>query len=54
MFYKTQENKDKILSVKQTFVKEAKNKKLLFIYYIFASYKLIKLQIINIKVTSLI
>ena len=49
-----QKSKAKILSAKQTFIKEAKNKKLLIIYYTFISYKLIKLQIANIKVISLI
>jgi len=48
-----QENKAKISSIKQTSAKEAKNKELLVIRYIFAPYKLIKLQIANIKVTSL-
>jgi hypothetical protein len=48
-----QENEAKISSVKQTPTKEAKNKKLLVTRYIFALYKLIKLQIASIKVTSL-
>jgi hypothetical protein len=48
-----QENKAEISSVKQTPAKEAKNKELLVTRYIFALYKLIKLQIANIKVTSL-
>jgi len=48
-----QENKVKISSAKQTFSKKAKNKKLLVIYYIFAFYKPIKLQIANTKVISL-
>jgi hypothetical protein len=48
-----QENKAEISSIKQTFTKEAKNEELLVICYIFAPYKLIKLQIANIKVTSL-
>jgi hypothetical protein len=48
-----QENKAEISSIKQTFIKEAKNEELLVICYIFAPYKLIKLQIANIKVTSL-
>jgi hypothetical protein len=48
-----QENKAKISSVKQTLIKEAKNKELLVICYAFAPYKLIKLQIASIKVTSL-
>jgi hypothetical protein len=47
------ENKAKILSAKQTLIKEAKNKKLLVICYAFALYKLIKLQITNTKVISL-
>jgi hypothetical protein len=51
--YKMQENKAEISSVKQTFIKEAKNKELLIACYTFAPYKLIKLQIANIKVTSL-
>jgi hypothetical protein len=51
--YKIQENEAEILSVKQTFTKEAKNKELLVACYIFIPYKLIKLQIANIKVTSL-
>jgi hypothetical protein len=38
-----QENKAKISSIKQTLAKEAKNKELLVIYYIFVPYKLIKL-----------
>ena len=49
-----QENKVKISSAKQTFSKKAKNKKLLVACYIFALYKLIKLQIANIKVISLV
>jgi hypothetical protein len=49
-----QENKAKVLSVKQTLIKEANNKELLLVYYTFIPYKLIKLQIINIKVTSLV
>jgi len=48
-----QENKAKISSAKQTLAKEAKNKELLVTRYTFAPYKLIKLQIANIKVTSL-
>jgi predicted short-subunit dehydrogenase-like oxidoreductase (DUF2520 family) len=48
-----QENKAEISSIKQTPAKEAKNEKLLIVYYAFALYKLIKLQIANIKVTSL-
>jgi predicted short-subunit dehydrogenase-like oxidoreductase (DUF2520 family) len=48
-----QENKAKISSAKQTLIKEAKNKELLVTRYAFALYKLIKLQIANIKVTSL-
>ena len=48
-----QENKAEISSVKQTLAKEAKNKELLVACYAFASYKLIKLQIANIKVISL-
>jgi hypothetical protein len=51
--YKMQENEAEISSVKQTFTKEAKNKKLLVARYAFAPYKLIKLQIASIKVTSL-
>jgi len=53
ILYKIQENKAEISSVKQTPVKEAKNKELLVARYIFALYKLIKLQIAGIKVTSL-
>jgi hypothetical protein len=49
-----QENKAKISSAKQTLAKEAKNKGLLVSCYIFALYKLIKLQIANIKVISLV
>ena len=48
-----QENKAEILSAKQILAKEAKNKELLVARYAFAPYKLIKLQIANIKVTSL-
>ena len=48
-----QENKAKISSAKQTPIKEAKNKELLVVCRAFALYKLIKLQIANIKVTSL-
>ena len=48
-----QENKAEISSAKQTLIKEAKNEKLLVARYAFAPYKLIKLQIANIKVTSL-
>ena len=48
-----QENKAEISSIKQTPAKEAKNKELLVARYIFIPYKLIKLQIANIKVTSL-
>ena len=48
-----QENKAKISSAKQTPIKEAKNKELLVARYAFALYKLTKLQIANIKVTSL-
>jgi hypothetical protein len=48
-----QKNKAKISSAKQTPIKEAKNKKLLVIYYIFVLFKLAKLQIANIKVKSL-
>jgi hypothetical protein len=48
-----QENKAKISSAKQTPIKEAKNKELLVACYAFVPYKLIKLQIANIKVTSL-
>ena len=51
--YIIQENKAKISSAKQTLTKEAKNKELLIACYTFALYKLIKLQIANIKVTSL-
>jgi len=38
-----QKNKAEILSAKQTFTKEAKNKELLVTRYILAPYKLIKL-----------
>jgi hypothetical protein len=48
-----QENEAEISSVKQIPAKEAKNKKLLVARYAFAPYKLIKLQIASIKVTSL-
>jgi hypothetical protein len=48
-----QKNKAKILSAKQTLAKEAKNKNFLVACYTFALYKLIKLQIANIKVISL-
>jgi hypothetical protein len=48
-----QENKAEISSIKQTLIKEAKNKELLVARYIFSLYKLIKLQIANIKVISL-
>jgi hypothetical protein len=48
-----QKNEAKILSVKQTLIKEAKNEELLVTCYAFAPYKLIKLQIANIKVISL-
>jgi predicted short-subunit dehydrogenase-like oxidoreductase (DUF2520 family) len=48
-----QKNKAEISSIKQTLAKEAKNEKLLIARYIFAPYKLTKLQIANIKVTSL-
>jgi hypothetical protein len=48
-----QENKAEISSAKQTLTKEAKNKELLVMRYTFMPYKLIKLQIANIKVTSL-
>jgi len=48
-----QENEAEISSTKQTLTKEAKNKELLIACYTFALYKLIKLQIANIKVTSL-
>jgi hypothetical protein len=51
--YKMQENEAKISSVKQTPAKEAKNKELLITCYAFIPYKLIKLQIANIKVISL-
>ena len=51
--YKMQENEAEILSAKQTPTKEAKNKELLVARYAFAPYKLIKLQIAGIKVTSL-
>jgi predicted short-subunit dehydrogenase-like oxidoreductase (DUF2520 family) len=48
-----QENEAEISSVKQTLAKEAKNEELLVARYAFTLYKLIKLQIANIKVTSL-
>jgi hypothetical protein len=48
-----QENEAEISSAKQTLIKEAKNEKLLVARYAFALYKLIKLQIASIKVTSL-
>ena len=48
-----QENEAEISSAKQTPAKEAKNEELLVARYAFAPYKLIKLQIANIKVTSL-
>jgi predicted short-subunit dehydrogenase-like oxidoreductase (DUF2520 family) len=48
-----QENKAEISSAKQTLAKEAKNEELLVACYTFIPYKLIKLQIANIKVTSL-
>ena len=48
-----QENEAEISSAKQTPAKEAKNKELLVVCRAFALYKLIKLQIANIKVTSL-
>jgi hypothetical protein len=48
-----QENKAEISSAKQTPAKKAKNEKLLIACYAFAPYKLIKLQIANIKVISL-
>ena len=48
-----QENEAEISSAKQTPAKEAKNKELLVARRAFAPYKLIKLQIANIKVTSL-
>ena len=48
-----QENEAEISSAKQTPAKEAKNKELLVTRCAFAPYKLIKLQIANIKVTSL-
>jgi hypothetical protein len=48
-----QENKAEISSIKQTPAKEAKNKELLIARYTFIPYKLTKLQITNIKVTSL-
>jgi hypothetical protein len=51
--YKMQENKAEISSVKQTPTKEAKNEELLVTCYAFAPYKLIKLQIAGIEVTSL-
>ena len=47
------ENKAEISSAKQTPAKKAKNKELLVACYEFAPYKLIKLQIANIKVISL-
>jgi hypothetical protein len=49
-----QDNEAEILSIRQTLAKEAKNKKLLVARYAFALYKLIKLQIANIKVISLV
>ena len=49
-----QENKAEISSIKQTFTKETKNKELLVARYAFILYKLIKLQITSIKVTSLV
>ena len=51
--YKMQENEAEISSVKQIPVKEAKNEELLVTRYAFAPYKLTRLQIANIKVTSL-
>jgi hypothetical protein len=48
-----QENEAEISSAKQTPAKEAKNKELLVTRYAFAPYKLTKLQIAGIKVTSL-
>jgi hypothetical protein len=48
-----QENEAEISSVKQTLAKEAKNEKLLVICYAFVPYKLIKLWVTNVKVTSL-
>jgi hypothetical protein len=48
-----QKNKAKILSAKQTLAKEAKNEELLVACCAFAPYKLTKLQIASIKVTSL-
>ena len=51
--YKMQENEAEISSAKQTPTKEAKNKELLVACCAFAPYKLIKLQIASIKVTSL-
>jgi len=51
--YKMQKNEAEISSIKQTPAKEAKNEELLVACYAFAPYKLIKLQIANIKVTSL-
>jgi len=48
-----QENEAKISSAKQTPIKEAKNEELLVARYAFIPYKLIKLQIANIEVTSL-
>jgi len=49
-----QENKAEISSAKQTLAKEAKNEELLVARCAFALYKLIKLQIANIKVISLV
>jgi hypothetical protein len=48
-----QENEAEISSAKQTLAKEAKNEELLVACRAFAPYKLIKLQIASIKVTSL-
>jgi len=48
-----QENKAKMSSNKQTFIKEAKNKNVLVTCYKFIYYKPRKLQITSIKVTSL-
>ena len=48
-----QENEAEISSAKQTLAKEAKNEELLVARYTSAPYKLIKLQIASIKVTSL-
>ena len=48
-----QENKAEISSAEQTPAKEAKNEELLVARYASALYKLIKLQIASIKVTSL-